>query len=459
MSTLVVGAQYGDEGKGKIVDSLVEDEKFDCVVRYNGGNNAGHTIVSEGVTYPLHLIPSGILYPDVTNVIGAGVVVDPAGLLKEIETLRERGVTCDNLHLSDRAHLVMPWHKAIDAHLGGKLGTTAKGIGPCYEDRASRRGIRVGELVNEDGQVDKELFSRRFREVGEFKNALITKVYGLEAIDLEAELGKILSLAEKFAHLVCDTAEMLTRFRDEGKQMLFEGAQGCLLDIDWGSYPYVTSSSITLGSCLSGSGTAVVPERRIGIAKAYSTRVGEGPYVGELGDYDTIKVQDIRGTVTLTDEDKEKALAGDDLLMGRWIRLVGHEYGTTTGRPRRCGWLDLVAVKHSVQISGLTEIALTKLDIMVGIPKLKLITAYRDGDKVLHTFPSRIEQLARCQPVYEEFEGFGEVTQAGSFAELPKAAQVYIKRIEEYLGIPVRIISVGPGRAEHIVQEDAHVAS
>jgi adenylosuccinate synthase len=459
MSTLVVGAQFGDEGKGKIVDSLVEGGDFQCVVRYNGGNNAGHTIVCDGVSYPLHLIPSGILYPKVANVIGAGVVVCPEGLVQEIETLEERGISCRNLHLSDRAHLVMPWHKIIDAHLGKKIGTTAKGIGPCYEDRASRRGLRVGELVNEDGEVDVGLFGKRFREVAKFKNELITKVYGLEPMEIDLELHKILRLAQEFAHLVCDTAELLTRFGAEGKQMLFEGAQGCLLDIDWGSYPYVTSSSVTLGSCLSGSGTALVPERRIGIVKAYSTRVGEGPYVGELGDYETIKTQDIRGTVTLSDEDKQKAVDGDDLLMGRWIRLVGKEYGTTTGRPRRCGWLDLVAVKHSVQISGLTELALTKIDVLAGIPTLRLIVGYRDGDKTIQTYPSRIHQLAHCQPVYEDFEGFGEVAQVERYSDLPQSARLFIERIEEFVGVPIRIVSIGPGRAEHILKGDTCVPS
>jgi adenylosuccinate synthase len=459
MSTLVVGAQYGDEGKGKVVDSLVEGGQYDCVVRYNGGNNAGHTIVSEGVSYPLHLIPSGILYPQVTNVIGAGVVVCPEGLVQEVETLEGRGVACSNLHLSDRAHLVMPWHKIIDGHKGKKLGTTAKGIGPCYEDRASRRGLRVGELVTEDGQVDIEHFSQRFRDMASYKNNLITKVYGLEPMDIEKELQKILDLAQKFAHLVCDTAELLTRFRDEGKQMLFEGAQGCLLDIDWGSYPYVTSSSVTLGSCLSGSGMAQVPERRIGIVKAYSTRVGEGPYVGELGEYETIKTQDIRGSVTMSDEDKQKAVEGDELLMGRWIRLVGKEYGTTTGRPRRTGWLDLVAVKHSVQISGLTELALTKLDVLADIPKLKLAVSYTDGDKEIHTFPSRIHQLARCQPVYEEYEGFGDVTDVKEYSDLPESARTFVERIESFVGIPVRIVSVGPGRTEYILKENTCVTS
>lgn len=453
MSTLVVGAQYGDEGKGKIVDSLVEGGQYECVVRYNGGNNAGHTIVCDGVSYPLHLIPSGILYPQVTNVIGAGVVVCPEGLVQEIETLRGRGIACDNLYISDRAHLVMPWHKIVDGHKGKKLGTTAKGIGPCYEDRASRRGIRVGELVDEKGRVDTEHFCKRFRSVAVFKNDLLTKVYGLEPMNVEAELQKILSLAEKFASMVCDTAALLNQLTADGKELLYEGAQGCLLDIDWGSYPYVTSSSVTLGSCLCGSGTANVPERRIGIVKAYSTRVGEGPYVGELGDYDTIKTQDIRGQVSMTDEDKKKAVEGDDLLMGRWIRLAGHEYGTTTGRPRRTGWLDLVAVKHAVQVSGLTELALTKLDVLADIPRLKLAVGYEDGQQKIANFPSRIHQLARCTPVYEEYEGFGDISTVKRYSELPQSARTFIERIEEFVGIPVRIVSIGPGRAEHIMKE------
>lgn len=461
-STLIVGAQFGDEGKGKIVDSLVQDEGFDCVVRYNGGNNAGHTIVSGGETYPLHLIPSGILHAGVTNVIGAGVVVDPAGLVKEITSLTDRGVDCRNLFICDRAHLVMPWHKVIDAHLGKKIGTTARGIGPCYEDRASRRGLRLGELVDENHQVDREHFSKRFRDICAHKNDILKKVYGLEPLDTEKELATIFELAETFKERVCDTAEILFRLKKENKKILFEGAQGCLLDLDWGSYPYVTSSTVTFSGCLSGSGSAQIPGRRIGIVKAYSTRVGEGPYPGELGDYETIKVQDVRKKgeplEPLSSAEKDKALNGDELLMGRWIRRAGREYGTTTGRPRRCGWLDLVAVKHAVQVSGLTEVALTKLDILENIPKLKLVTAYKDGDKTLHTFPSRISQLARCQPVYEEFEGFGEVTTAGSFSELPGTAQTFIRRIESYLGIPARIISVGPERSNHILQEETYVA-
>ena len=459
-STLVVGAQFGDEGKGKIVDSLVQDEGFECVVRYNGGNNAGHTIVHDGVTYPLHLIPSGILHSHVCNVIGAGVVVDPPGLYGEIENLAKQGIDCNNLHISDRAHMVMPWHKVIDAHLGKKIGTTAKGIGPCYEDRASRRGIRVGELVNEHGRVDVEHFSKRFREVAKHKNAVITKVYELPALDVEKELVAMLELGHKLAPHVTDTAALLTQYKNEKRSILFEGAQGCLLDVDWGSYPYVTSSSVSLAGCLLGSGSAQVPERRIGIVKAYSTRVGEGPYLGELGDYEVIKKEDMRGQVQpLTDAQKQEAMDGNELLMGRWLRLVGSEYGTTTGRPRRCGWLDLVAVKHAVQISGLTEIALTKLDILSDMPKLKLITAYRDGEEVLDTFPSRINHLGRCEPIYEEFEGFGQVSQIENFEELPASAQTYIKRIEDYLGIPARLVSIGPGRAEHVVQEVACVSS
>jgi len=456
-STLIVGAQFGDEGKGKIVDSLVQDEKFDCVVRYNGGNNAGHTIVSDGNTYPLHLIPSGILHPRVSNVIGAGVVVDPHGLVAEMGTLATRGVSCSNLCISDRAHLVMPWHKVIDGHLGKAIGTTARGIGPCYEDRASRRGLRVGDLVNENQKVDRDHFSERFREVATQKNRILTRLYDLPPLKVEEELETVLGLAEQFREAVCDTAELLNRLKNQGKKILFEGAQGCLLDLDWGTYPYVTSSSATLAGCLSGSGSAHIPERRIGIVKAYSTRVGEGPYPGELGDYEAIRVPSMRGkgpvSADLTDEQKQAALAGDDQIMGNWIRRAGQEYSMTTGRPIRCGWLDLVAVKHAVEVSGLTEIALTKLDVLANIPKLKLLTAYQDKEKTLTTFPSRIAQLARCKPIYEEQEGFGEVRGAETFAQLPNPAKSYIKRIEEYLQTPVRIISVGPGRAEHIIKE------
>lgn len=451
-STLIVGTQFGDEGKGKVVDLLVEHEKFDVVVRYNGGANAGHTIVSEQGTFPLHLVPSGILHPEVNNVVGAGVVIEPAGLVGELKTLRAAGIPCENLWLSDRAHLVMPWHKKLDAHLGGKIGTTARGIGPCYEDRASRRGIRLGDLVDHQGKVDKDTFSKRFREVAQEKNLVLERVYELDPVEIESNLSEILELAGEFCQMVADTSSLLDEYRKKGLTTLFEGAQGCLLDLDWGSYPYVTSSSVGIAGCYLGSGTAQNPDRCIGITKAYSTRVGEGPYPAELGDYETVKAKDQRGAdgsvAQLNEEQKAKALAGDEVLMGSWLRRAGREYGTTTGRPRRTGWLDIVAVRHSIRFSGITEIAMTKLDVLADIPVLKICKGYRYQGQTLDTFPSRAHILAECEPVYEELEGFGALDHVKDPKDLPATARAYLKRVEELAGIPVSILSVGPHRAQ-----------
>ena len=458
VSTLIVGTQFGDEGKGKVVDLLVDHQKFDVVVRYNGGANAGHTIVTEKGTFPLHLVPSGILHPDVKNVVGTGVVLEPAGFVKELETLKKAGIDCKNLWLSDRLHLVMPWHKSIDAHLGGKIGTTARGIGPCYEDRASRRGIRMGDLINSDKQVDRETFSRRFREVAAEKNLILEKVYGLAPIDTETALEDILTLAEQLKSMVTDTASLLDQFQKQGLTTLFEGAQGCLLDLDWGSYPYVTSSSVGIAGCYLGSGTAQSPTHCIGITKAYSTRVGEGPYPAELGDYETIKVKDQRGAdgkvEPLTEEQKKAALAGDEFLMGSWLRRAGREFGTTTGRPRRTGWLDIVAVRHSIRFSGITEIAMTKLDVLSDIPTLKICTGYKYRGQVLDTFPSRAHVLAECEAIYEELEGFGPLDHVKDPKDLPPAALAFLKRVEELAGIPVSVLSVGPHRAQSMFMGD-----
>jgi adenylosuccinate synthase len=454
MNYLIVGGQFGDEGKGKIVDLLVQDKKIDVVVRYNGGNNAGHTIVLDDGKYPLHLLPSGILHSHVENVIGAGVVVDPVALVKEIHNLRGRGIECKNLRVSDRAQMVMPWHRAVDAHLGGRIGTTARGIGPCYEDRASRRGIRIGDLVDDCGEVDVAHFSAKVREVCADKNLILTKVYDLEPLDPESIIADYVAAAHEFKSQVCDTGALVERFHSENRTFLYEGAQGALLDIDWGTYPYVTSSSVGLAGCVAGSGYALWPDLRLGIVKAYATRVGEGPFVAELGAYEKIKVDDkvAPGQVLppLTEAEKASALAGDEYLMGRWLRSVGAEFGTTTGRPRRCGWLDLVAVRHSIRVSGLNGIALTKLDVLNGIPKIKVCVGYHYQHKAWTDFPARIHKLGEHQPIYEELPGWEDLGNAKTYDELPANAKAYIEFIEKQTGIPVKIVSIGGHRNESL---------
>lgn len=454
MSYLIVGAQFGDEGKGKIVDLLVQNKDIDVVVRYNGGNNAGHTIVLDDGKYPLHLLPSGILHPKVANVIGAGVVIDPLWLKKEITNLNGRNISCENLLISDRAQLVMPWHRVIDGHLGGRIGTTARGVGPTYEDRASRRGIRVGDLVTDEGQVDKDHFAKRVREGAADKNELISKVYGLAPLDPEAIIAEYIDAAEGFKHQVADTGAAVGRFHAEKKNILFEGAQGALLDVDWGTYPYVTSSSVGLAGAFSGSGNCNIPEMRLGVVKAYATRVGEGPFVAELGQYEAIKEKDTvapgASLPLLTADEKHAALNGDEYLMGRWLRAVGAEFGTTTGRPRRCGWLDIVVVRHAVRMSGLNGLALTKLDVLDGIPSIKVCVGYEYKGKRVDDFPGRIHTLGQHKPIYEELPGWDTLEGAKSFEEMPKAAQDYVHKLEEWIGVPVKIVSVGRHRDQSL---------
>lgn len=448
-SYLVVGAQFGDEGKGKIVDVLVERGGVEVAVRFNGGANAGHTIVLDDGRFPLHQIPSGILHPHVINFIAAGMVVDPPALVREMAELQRRGISCENLRVSDRAHLVMPWHRALDAHLGRRLGTTARGIGPCYEDRAARRGLRVGDLVDEEGRVDRDHFARRVEEVLEEKNRLLTRVHGLPPLEAEAIVEEYCAAGRVFAPQVTDVAEELRLLVEQGRTVLYEGAQGALLDLDWGTYPYVTSSSVGVGGCLTGIGMGVFPEVRLGVVKAYATRVGEGPFPTELGEY--ARVREEVGRPPLGEEQRRRGVEGDDDLMGRWLREVGGEFGTTTGRPRRCGWLDLVAVRHAVRLSGLNALALTKLDVLDGIPTLKLCVGYRFRGRELRDFPARAHHLEECQPLYEEHPGWDTVAGAASPQELPPAARAYVARIEEVCGVPVRLLSVGSHRASSLL--------
>lgn len=415
---IVIGAQWGDEGKGKMTDYLAEEA--DVVVRFQGGNNAGHTVVVGDKEYKLRLIPSGILYDDKTNVIGNGVVVDPKALFEEIEYLEGVGVkiTPEKLIISDRAHLIMPYHKVLDklkekARGKNDIGTTGRGIGPCYTDKFERCGIRVCDLMHEN------VFKEKLEQNIEAKNAYITKVLGGEPLNYEEILKEYLELAKKLRPFVADTSVKVYDSILEDKTVLFEGAQGMLLDIDYGTYPYVTSSNTTAGGVASGSGIGPrMITNAVGIAKAYTTRVGKGPFPTEL-----------------------------DNEVGEWIREKGHEYGVNTGRSRRCGWLDLVILKTSVRVSGLTSLAVTKIDTLAGLDKIKVCVGYKFNGEIIDYFPASLEDLALCEPVYEEFDGWDDsVANARSYDELPENAKKYIERIEEFTGTRVSIVSVGPKR-------------
>ncbi|GAA0071865.1 adenylosuccinate synthase [Clostridium sardiniense] len=415
---IVIGAQWGDEGKGKMTDYLAEDA--DVVVRFQGGNNAGHTVVVGDKEYKLHLIPSGILYDDKTNVIGNGVVVDPKALFDEIEYLEGVGVkvTPEKLIISDRAQLIMPYHKVLDklkekARGKNDIGTTGKGIGPCYTDKYERCGIRVCDLMHED------VFTEKLRENVEAKNAYITKVLDGEALNFDEILKEYLEFAKKLRPFVKDTSVKVYDAIKADKNVLFEGAQGMLLDIDYGTYPYVTSSNTTAGGVTAGTGIGPrMITNAVGIAKAYTTRVGKGPFPTELNDE-----------------------------TGDWIREKGHEYGVTTGRSRRCGWLDLVILKTTVRVSGLSSLAVTKIDTLAGLDKIKVCVGYKFNGEVIDYFPASLEDLAMCEPVYEEFDGWDEsVADARSYEELPENAKKYIERIEEFTDTRVSIVSVGPKR-------------
>ena len=372
---IVLGAQWGDEGKGKMTDYLAEEA--DVVVRFQGGNNAGHTVEVGDRQYKLHLIPSGILYDNKLNVIGNGVVVDPKALFEEIGYLEKEGVevTPEKLIISDRAHLIMPYHRVLDvlkekARGKNDIGTTGKGIGPCYTDKFERCGIRVCDLLHED------VFEEKLRENIRMKNEYITKVLGGEALDVEEILVQYKQYAEKIRPFVKDTSVKVYDSIKEDKTVLFEGAQGMLLDIDHGTYPYVTSSNTTAGGVSNGIGVGPnMITNAVGITKAYTTRVGKGPFPTELENE-----------------------------TGEWIRTKGHEYGVTTGRSRRCGWLDLVIVKSAVRVSGLTSLAVTKIDTLAGLDKLKVCVGYKFNGEIIDYFPASLEDLAKCEPVYEEFD-------------------------------------------------------
>jgi adenylosuccinate synthase len=420
---VVIGGQWGDEGKGKITDFLAESAEI--VVRYQGGNNAGHTVEANNKKYKLHLIPSGILYDESLCIIGNGVVIDPAAFFEEINYLENEGVAVNSkkLIVSDRAHLIMPYHKVIDAlsekaRGNSDIGTTGKGIGPCYADKHERSGLRVCDLLH------KEVFAERLKTNIEIKNKIIKHVYGGEELDYETIYNQYMDYADRLKEYVTDTSVVLYDLMKAGKKVLFEGAQGTLLDIDYGTYPFVTSSHpISGGVCI---GTGVGPNMitsSVGVCKAYTTRVGKGPFPTELLDE-----------------------------MGEHIREKGFEYGTTTGRARRCGWLDLVIVKYAVRMSGLTSLTITKIDTLAGIEKVKICVGYEFNGKIIDYFPASLEDLALCKPVYEEFDGWdATVHHATSFAELHPNAQKYLRRIEEYTGTRISIVSVGPKREQTIV--------
>lgn len=421
---VLVGAQWGDEGKGRITDLL--SSKVGMVVRFQGGDNAGHTVIFNGQEFKLHLIPSGILYPDVVCVIGNGVVINPATLISEIENLEKKGIDTKNLRISSNCHIIMPYHIALDEasekRLGSsKIGTTKKGIGPVYSDKASRVGIRVCDLL------DAQLFWQKLSDALEVKNAILSKVYGAETFDAKEIFEKYNEYARIIKKYVVESTFLINKALDEKKNILFEGAQGTLLDIDHGTYPFVTSSSTIAGGVFAGAG--IGPGRVnevIGITKSYCTRVGEGVFpTEELGK------------------------------IGEFIRVKGHEYGTTTGRARRCGWFDCVIIKYAGMINNLSSIAITKLDILSGIKKIKICTSYKVGDNIYENVTPNCFTLEKSQPQYIEVNGWDEdITSILEFEKLPYNARKYINTIEELTKIPVSMISVGPDRNQIIIKDE-----
>lgn len=420
-ANIVVGTQWGDEGKGKIIDIIAS--RADVVVRSQGGNNAGHTVVNDGQTYKLHLIPSGILYKNTLCLIGAGVVLDPKDFLSEIDDLSSRGISFDNLKIDPRAHVVMPWHITLDGlsekfRGNSDIGTTKRGIGPCYMDKYERCGIRVYDLVHP------EVFAEKVRMTGKLKNKIITEVYGGEPHDIEAIIKEYTEYGKRLAKYVDDVSVIVYEAAKANKTIMFEGAQATLLDIDFGTYPYVTSSHpLSAGVCVGTGVGPMIISNIIGVAKAYTTRVGKGPFPTELNDE-----------------------------TGETIRNKGGEFGTTTGRPRRTGWFDAVIVRHSVRVNGLSSLAINKLDTLGGIGDLKVCVAYKKPDgTVIENFPAALEELADCVPVYETLKGFDDdISSCRSFDELPEACKKYIERLEELCDCHISMVGVGPDREQII---------
>jgi adenylosuccinate synthase len=423
-NVVIIGTQWGDEGKGKLVDLLTD--QVEAVVRFQGGHNAGHTLVIQGEKTVLHLIPSGILRENVLCMIGNGVVLSPNALMEEIEFLEKAGISVRNrLLISEACTLILPVHVAIDqarerARGGKAIGTTGRGIGPAYEDKVGRRGLRAGDLLNT------ETFAEKLKELVEYHNFMLTNYYKADAVNYEQTLDEALRLGEQIKPMLADVSEELYKYQAQGKNLLFEGAQGALLDIDHGTFPYVTSSSTTAGGAATGSGIGPLDlDYVLGITKAYSTRVGNGPFPSELDDEN-----------------------------GDYLGTKGHEFGATTGRKRRTGWFDAVAMRKSAKLNSLSGICLTKLDVLDGLEKIGICTAYRLNGEVTETAPLGADQYEQCQAIIEEMPGWTQKT-AGviDYNELPDNAKAYIKRIEELVGVKVTIVSTGPDRDETIILE------
>src|SRR5438874_13218805 len=420
----IIGAQWGDEGKGKIVDELSMHADF--VVRYQGGSNAGHRVVYKQGEFSFRLVPSGILFPNTKCIIGNGVVVDPKGLLAEMEELQSRGIDMSRLYISERAHVVMPYHFLLDrfeeeARGADKIGTTQRGISPAYVDKHARIGIRMADLL------DVDTFRVKLATILQQKNRMITQIYSQPSLSLEEIHGEYFGYGQQLRPHICDTQAMLYEAQFEHKTILLEGAQGALLDIDFGTYPYVTSSSTMAANAAGGAGLSPHSiDRIIGVYKAYSTRVGNGPMPTELFD-----------------------------AMGRELRDRGHEYGTNTGRERRCGWFDAVAGRFVAQLNGLDAAVITKLDVLDTFPSIHICTAYQLHGKIIHNLPAALSDLAACEPVYEEIEGWQcNTTGICTYAALPAAAKKYLQRLEELLETPIAMISVGPQRGKTIQVKD-----
>jgi len=419
----VIGGQWGDEGKGKVVDLLAQEAGF--IVRFSGGDNAGHTIVNPYGEFKLHIVPSGIFAPQATSIIGNGVVINPAVLLEEIDQLNQHGVDTSRLFISDRAHLIMPYHLLLDGLeeklRGGKaIGTTGKGIGPAFADKIARGGIRTGDLL------DKEMLLERLRFILEYKNAILTKVHGVSPLSLDEVYGQYCQYGERLAPYIRETTIILAEALNRDEMVLLEGAQGALLDPDFGTYPYTTSSSpLAGGSCLGSGIPPTKLSRVIGVFKAYCTRVGSGPLPTELKDE-----------------------------TGNLIRERAHEYGTTTGRPRRCGWFDAVAAGYSTRINGFTEVAITRLDVLDILPRLKICVGYKLDGQDIDYFPAAAAALEKCQPIYEEMDGWqSPTTDIREYEQLPLKACQYATRLEELISCPVSIISVGARREQTILRQ------
>ncbi|WP_294916758.1 adenylosuccinate synthase [uncultured Streptococcus sp.] len=422
-SVVVVGTQWGDEGKGKITDFLSQDAEV--IARYQGGDNAGHTIVIDGKKFKLHLIPSGIFFPEKISVIGNGVVVNPKSLVTELKYLHDEGIKTDSLRISDRAHVILPYHIKLDrlqesSKGDNKIGTTNKGIGPAYMDKAARVGIRIADLL------DKDIFAERLRVNLEEKNRLFEKMYECESIKFEDIFEEYYEYGQQIKDYVTDTSVILNDALDAGKRVLFEGAQGVMLDIDQGTYPFVTSSNPVAGGVTIGSGVGPSKINKVvGVCKAYTSRVGDGPFPTELLDE-----------------------------VGDCIREIGHEYGTTTGRPRRVGWFDSVVMRHSRRVSGITNLSLNSIDVLSGLDTVKICVAYDlDGQRIDH-YPASLEQLKRCKPIYEELPGWSEdITGCRSLDELPENARDYVRRVGELVGVRISTFSVGPDRDQTNILE------